>query len=175
MKKLVIIAVVACATLVSQAAAVKWAATATSAYNGQTMYLLTSIADSYASVDALAAAAVDSAEVTKSGPKYAVATRTAENDKITSSSNFYLAVIDATDGKTLHYVDVTDTMKSYVYAPPDSSPGNFSTAFSTVANSTNTKTIGGGGSGGGEGVPEPTSGLLLLVGGAMLALRRKQK
>ena len=30
----------------------------------------------------------------------------------------------------------------------------------------------GGGSG---GVPEPTSGLLLVVGGAMLALRRKQK
>lgn len=30
-----------------------------------------------------------------------------------------------------------------------------------------------GGSGG--GVPEPTSGLLLLVGGALLALRRKQK
>ena len=35
---------------------------------------------------------------------------------------------------------------------------------------------GGGGSGGGQGgIPEPTSGLLLLVGGAMLALRRKQK
>ena len=33
-------------------------------------------------------------------------------------------------------------------------------------------TTGGGGS---SGVPEPTSGLLLLVGGAMLALRRKQK
>ena len=30
-------------------------------------------------------------------------------------------------------------------------------------------------SGGSSGVPEPTSGLLLLVGGAMLALRRKQK
>jgi len=36
------------------------------------------------------------------------------------------------------------------------------------------KTVGGGSSGGGD-VPEPTSGLLLLVGGAMLALRRKQK
>ena len=35
-----------------------------------------------------------------------------------------------------------------------------------------TKTAQSGGSG---GVPEPTSGLLLLVGGAMLALRRKQK
>ena len=33
----------------------------------------------------------------------------------------------------------------------------------------------GGGGGGSGGVPEPTSGLLLLVGGAMLALRRKQK
>ena len=32
--------------------------------------------------------------------------------------------------------------------------------------------IAGGGTG---GVPEPTSGLLLLVGGTMLALRRKQK
>ena len=172
MKKLVIIAAVACATLVSQAAAVKWQATATSAYNGQTMYLLTSIADSYASVDALAAAAVDSAEVTKVGPQYKVSIRTAEDDAITSSSSFYLAVLDATDGKTLHYMDVTDTMKNYVYAPPDSSPGNFSTAFATVANSTTTKTIGGGGT---TDAPEPTSGLLLLVGGAMLALRRKQK
>ncbi len=29
--------------------------------------------------------------------------------------------------------------------------------------------------GGDEGVPEPTSGLLMIVGGALLALRRKQK
>ena len=36
-----------------------------------------------------------------------------------------------------------------------------------------TKTAQSGG--GGETIPEPTSGLLLLVGGAMLALRRKQK
>ena len=162
MKKLIIIAVIACAAVVSQAAAVKWTATATSAYNGQTMYLLTSIAASYADVDALEAAAVDSAQVTKSGPKYAVATRTAENDKITSSSSFYLAVLD---GTTLHYMDVTDSMKNYVYAPPDSSPGNFSTAFATVATSTSTVAVG---------VPEPTSGLLMLLGIAGLALRRRR-
>ena len=166
MKKLMMIAAVACATLGSQAAAVKWSATASSAYNGQTMYLLTSIADSYASEAALASAAVDSAVVTKSGPKYAISIQTAEHDTITSSSSFYLAVLDATDGKTLHYVDVTDTMKNYVYAPPNPAPDTFSTAFSTVATSTNTKPVG---------VPEPTGGLLLLVGGAMLALRRKQK
>jgi len=37
-----------------------------------------------------------------------------------------------------------------------------------------TMTAGGGGGGGGGGVPEPTSGLLLALGGAMLALRRKR-
>ena len=37
-----------------------------------------------------------------------------------------------------------------------------------------TKTPVGGGGGGGGGVPEPTSGLLLALGGAMLALRRKR-
>ena len=37
-----------------------------------------------------------------------------------------------------------------------------------VANASNWKSYG-------TGVPEPTSGLLLLVGGAMLALRRKQR
>ena len=35
--------------------------------------------------------------------------------------------------------------------------------------------VGGGGGGGGTGgVPEPTSGLLLVLGGAMLALRRRR-
>ncbi len=32
-----------------------------------------------------------------------------------------------------------------------------------------------GTTGGGGGIPEPTSGLLLLIGGSLLALRRKQK
>ena len=46
--------------------------------------------------------------------------------------------------------------------------GNQSTA---LADASNWKSYGGGGG----DVPEPTSGLLLLIGGAMLALRRKQK
>ncbi len=33
---------------------------------------------------------------------------------------------------------------------------------------------GGGGGGGGTDIPEPTSGLLLVIGGAMLALRRRR-
>lgn len=165
MKKLMIIAAFACATMLSRGASVEWSATATSAYNGQKMYLLTEMLTSYASADALEAAAVDVATVTKAGPKYSVATRTADDDAITKTSNFYLAVIDATDKTTVHYVDVTSTMQPYVYAPPESKPGTFSTAFATVATSANTATIG---------VPEPTSGILMLVGLGALALRRRR-
>ena len=46
--------------------------------------------------------------------------------------------------------------------------GNQSTNFA------NNKFAVGGGSGGGESVPEPTSGLLMLIGAAGLALRRKR-
>ena len=165
MKKLMIIAFVACAAMVSQAAYVEWTATATSAYNGQTMYLLTSIATTYASEAELAAAAVDSAKVTKVGPQYKVSTRTADDDAITKTSNFYLAVIDASDSTKIHYVDVTSTMQSMVYAPPENKPGTFSTAFATVANSTTTASIA---------APEPTSGILMLVGLGALALRRRR-
>ena len=167
MKKIILVLAIVCAAAVSQAASVKWTSTATSAYNGQTMYLLTSIAESYADEAALAAAAVDSAQVKKSGVKYNIAPRTASNDAITSSSNFYLAVLD---GDMLHYLDVTSNFQSYVFTPPDSEPGTVSTSFATVADSATTIKVGGGG-----GVPEPTSGVLLIVGAAMLALRRKQK
>ena len=47
----------------------------------------------------------------------------------------------------------------------------FGSQKSATQAAANWKTVGGGGG----DVPEPTSGLLLLVGGAMLALRRKQK
>ena len=46
-------------------------------------------------------------------------------------------------------------------------------ASSILSNADNWKSFGP--SGGGGDIPEPTSGLLLLVGAGMLALRRKQK
>ena len=163
MKKIMLAAAIICVAAVSQGAAVKWQATATSAYNGQTMYLLTSIASTYDSVDAFKAAAVDSAVVVKTGPTYKISLRTAEDDAITASANFYLAVLSA-DEKTVTYLDVTSSMQPNVYTPPDSAPGTFSVAFATVAGSSTTAAV----------VPEPTSGLLMLVGLAGLALRRRR-
>ena len=69
--------------------------------------------------------------------------------------------------------------QSYSYTARDATDGVDMDAIATIkagsaVSSGMTPFSTGGGSGGG-GVPEPTSGLLLLVGGAMLALRRKQK
>ena len=51
---------------------------------------------------------------------------------------------------------------------------SISIAFGTQKTASQQAWSGSIGGGGGD-VPEPTSGLLLLIGGAMMALRRKQK
>ena len=166
MKKIIIAIAIVCATAVSQAALVKWSASASSTYNGQNLYLLTSIASTYDSLAAFEAAAVDVGTVSKVATSYKVSGRTADNAAITSDANFYLAAID---GNTVHYLDVTSSFQQYVYAPPASSPGTATAAFADVATSATTATIGGGP----EPIPEPTSAMLLLLGMAGLALRRR--
>ena len=70
-------------------------------------------------------------------------------------------------GNTFAYYDGVDASGS-IYTPP--SGGTPLELWGDDPYTTGTiKTTGGGG-----GIPEPTSGLLLLVGGAMLALRRKR-
>ena len=78
-----------------------------------------------------------------------------------STLTVYMAVI-SDDGKSIAVSTTTKSLKIAAAA----TPANVQWASSGFT----TYTAGGGGD-----VPEPTSGLLLLVGGAMLALRRKQK
>ena len=83
-----------------------------------------------------------------------------------STGNYSVyAVVLSDDGKNIAVSDSVKTLNLRNNATP-------SFAQWTAANF---KTYSAKSGGGTDPIPEPTSGLLLLVGGAMLALRRKQK
>ncbi len=82
---------------------------------------------------------------------------------ITDDSNYY---VTTTSGGVKTPSATTSNNAQYSIA---------SQAAATAAADAWTKTVPSGGGTSGGDAPEPTSGLLLLVGGAMLALRRKQK
>ena len=103
-----------------------------------------------------------------------------DNDKITSTAagQAYSLILVEDNGK-----DIGSYEGNYILATGTSQAGKDPMSGATWAIFTNPTAYGAsdwstmtaGGGGGQGGIPEPTSGLLLLVGGAMLALRRKQK
>ena len=173
MKKLLAIAAMA-TTLASSAAMVNWQYTGVAADMDASIYLFvgdtapTTIAD----LSALSGAGFVNtgktvAESTnpRSGAKSYAASGSAENDWSAGDKFYYVLV--SSDNSTF-YVDpaATTVTAANIYNKGE-------TAGPTMNTSTGSTTHTYGAFGG--GVPEPTSGLLLLVGGAMLALRRKQK
>ncbi len=175
MKKLLMFVAVAVLVLTGQAAQFNWQYNATSADVGKTVYVLlgSTAQTSWESVDALADAAVSSGTVAKKVNKYNTS-GTAVDDAITKTSASVYYVIVSKDGTSFDVTSVSD-MSASVYDPAaqETSPGNNTSLSSASITSSGNSFSGGGESGG--GAPEPTSGILLLVGGAMLALRRKQK
>ena len=170
MKNIVIVLLAVFCAVCTQAACVDWKVTGTSADVGTTVYLLTSI-EGLDSIDALSEAAFANADVIRNGRAYDTKDQNAVGTRVTSDSmkDVYFVIV-SDDGKSFYYVQAD--LSEFVYDPAnqDTSPGQFSSfSVSDIKAGTN-KTFGGSG-----GVPEPTSGLLFLVGGAMLALRRKQK
>ena len=178
MKKLVMLLAAAVATFVASAAQLDWRYNATSADVGKTVYVLLgdTAQTSWDSVDALSAASVSSGVVAKSGRSSYLTTGSFSSDAISkTSANVYYVVVSA-DASTFDVTSVAN-MAGSVYGEQDSSPGS-NTALSSASITSSGNTFGGTPTPPGPtpgDVPEPTSGLLLLVGGAMLALRRKQK
>ena len=106
------------------------------------------------------------------------------NDAVTSTAagQAFSLILVEDNGKTLgsyegNYILVNGTSQAGSDPMTSATWAIFSNPTAYGASDWSTMTAGGGGGGGGGqgGIPEPTSGLLLLVGGAMLALRRKQK
>ena len=173
MKKVVVWIVAAAAAIVAQGASLDWKYTATASDVDKTVYVLLgdTAKTSWESVDELSAAAVDKGTVAKAGRNGYATNGTVVDSSVTKSSASVYYVVVSADGSTFDVTSVAN-MAASVYDPgnQESSPGaNTSLSSSSITSSGNS--FGGGGG----DVPEPTSGLLLLVGGAMLALRRKQK
>ena len=198
MKKIMFGLVAAIATVAAQAAYVDWqydgkgtadwGTSKTEAANGYTAYLLTaanwdSIKENVKDESTIAGKATDSSTLIfeksdKSGNKYYTthadgSTGAGARQKEAESGNYYV-ILANDDGYTVVVDNVSVTAYSDISAGGTGQTANLvAQGQSTASVVSGAKSYGGGS--GGEGVPEPTSGLLLLVGGAMLALRRKQK
>ncbi len=75
----------------------------------------------------------------------------------------YLVLTDGTTADSTFYYLGNVSTEGYTFTPPAGSPGGLYVDYSSFSSGTV-----------GSSVPEPTSGLLLLVGGALLGLRRKR-
>ncbi len=82
--------------------------------------------------------------------------------------DYYVVVIGTVDNVTKYITTTPLTDRTM------NSMNQYDAKWGNISDDGYAWTTLGGGSTGGD-VPEPTSGLLLLVGGALLALRRKQK
>ena len=116
-----------------------------------------------------------SADATKSSSAKGAANLQGKTDSYASGDTAYAAILYVSkDGSY-----AIGNLASYTFTSSmDATVANLSqyVGGDTANGATSwSSTTGGGGGGGSGGVPEPTSGLLLLVGAGMLALRRKQK
>lgn len=155
MKKMMIVMALAMVTSVASAASFKWSAANIYGSDGTTKWsgTVTLYCAEIASFSQTATAA--SGAVKAANTEFSSALFTAGNDY-----NFYFTITD--NGQTFTSSSVTVAAQASDVA---------GITFGNMASQTqNASNWGGGGD-----IPEPTSGLLLLVGAGMLALRRKQK
>lgn len=156
MKKLLILATIIVAGIAANAASFKWSAANIYGSDATTKFTGTASLYAYAATaDASTATVVSTASVTSG----VIAATTFSSDSLAGGSyfNFYFVIEDG--DKTF-----TSAEKANVLA---SATQTQNVAFGNMASQTQA-------SGAWQSVPEPTSGLLLLLGMAGLALKRKR-
>lgn len=170
MKKIMILAAVAMAAFASQAAAISWtteklyAPGADGAFTGTLLknaeYASFSVDITFYNKNGVALTGVENTSSSKFAKSGAVTATTSGYDFLVGTDYQYSAKYTLVmDGKT-YTMDVANTTFTQ-----DMSTGNYSLSVPSASSWTVQATD----------VPEPTSGLLLLLGVAGLALRRKQK
>ena len=176
MKKLIIAAAIACAAAMSQAATVNWGISGVKADGGAAPTTGWAVMAFYTEVGAGSTAIENAIKSKRAGDLAFESTtlavslgsgRVAAHDQAvagitdtTKNYDFYYVVFNDADAtKATSYAMVSALDKAYSgMAAKYSASGNFSSATWTATSS----------------VPEPTSGLLMLLGVAGLALRRER-
>ncbi len=185
MKKLIMFAACAMLAVVTQAATVGWTLMGANNYvndaykffvigqNGVTdIATVTALLDAGSSVDSYA---FGSGTVNSSGAASVAASASGKTLDAGTYTAFYVVFDSASPASgSANYAVVSGAANLTKTIGATTANVTFAagSAATILNNADNWKSYG---SGGGGDTPEPTSGLLLLVGGAMLALRRKQK
>ena len=163
MKKLLILAAVLVAGVAANAASFKWTASNAYASDGTTLYNGTATLYAYvATADASTAFAVTTATLVngaiKSGEGYTVTGLTFDSDLMEVGTTYTAYMVIEDGGKA--FTSSTKSVAPNVSTTQTIGFGSLKTATQNTSNW--------------AAVPEPTSGLLMLLGMAGLALRRKR-
>lgn len=170
MKKLMTLAAAACAALFANAASVDWQISGSAATVDYKIYIVGAISDAWTSVTDLAADAAKYGEMTsgtivKAGRGYSAGPFSASIDSISkTSADVFFVIVSGEDASEYYYVKAD--LSALVYEGSDSSPGKYLTTADALLAGTQ---------GSFQSIPEPTGAMLVLLGVAGLALRRKQK
>ena len=201
MKKLIVLAAAATVAVCAQAATISWALTSKDTFKTQSgasakgvdVYILNTAGSDYSTLIAgIADGSKKAADVSGSASfvaKGTTGTSNAQAGKIGSTTSYIestvsgagkgetyslaFLVFDSAGDDSYYYLSSTSTASGYG-GSADYIQANATAALWSSTNAGGSWTKVTAGSSGGD-VPEPTSGLLLLVGAGMLALRRKQK
>ena len=171
MKRIIIIAAIALTAGFAKAASVNWQITnGTAAQVGYNVYLVAAIDSSWTGgADVAAAAAAlgtgTSGTIAKNGRVYGIAATTASGDAITETSmkNAYLVLVQSDSAKEYTYISAN--LSASVFGDTDSAKDPFGATTAALLAGTSANFAA---------VPEPTSGLLMLLGFAGLALSRRR-
>lgn len=182
MKKLIVFVIAGISAVIAQAAALDWSAsqirdgwdTGANKIDGMAYLFVVGVNDvTESGIASLISGADSSSTLATSFEGKYVGTGTVAAGGVSGQSNNFTATAPA----SAFFVVISG---DNVYQSAASTIDSFETlgyttmAFGSQKNATNNSSAWSSVGGGGD-VPEPTSGLLLLVGGALLALRRKQK